>query len=1027
MSASIFDSGPVSGWETYGVGYDQTEDEASPTKPSISADSAPPTQEPCRLPIYADQKPTSEYVTPTQSEAAPQYQEHQKFSEQRPSDIVAQPSHSQNNAPAPSAPSESQFQMDVGYIISNPAPAPPVAAAPAAPAPVASNEPAAQPVNAGGHSVYLPPQGFSEQSAVNPPHVEAKPAFVMDEIVVAAPPPVQVAAPVVEQAPVEHKTAEQLAAEQKLAEEDATIERLQELDPFYQESITRFIVMIESEAAAETDQEKLKIFQDFMEQEYFLRGQRYPLAIGQPPSRHASTAGRTAVPVASPPAVVEEAKPSPSAVEPKLQSERPATVPPVASAEHIVSPMHSPPTVYQQPVQAAPLIHQEPAKPASAVAPQAPSSPSPPIVHQDPIQQQPVTSQAPVRTETPANHEAGHYLSAFQPQPASGANSEIVHEEPAQNQPPKASSPSPATYKPFRPSLATTPRPMSAYSPINPPVSPQYKPTSPRPESAYVGSSSYVPYKPGAAARRNSMPIEPKPAETYTAFRPGGEPAASIHGPIRRAGTTIDGMDPMSRPPLTKDETFLPVKEQASDDFFPSFAEEPEEEDSVPALAPLKPHPPITQGLTRLLPPKGTKRGKSPALEDIKKRLAEIGEDFSFIEKLAAEFDKKESANRRQLEEAHRKRQEEHSDYVDRLFSDNEIGYGDIGDLDDEFNKKEERRRREEEKAEYDRYVKEVFEPAYNQLQEGIKQVMDLHFQTGGELLPIAVAGRNRWLADGRPEYEAVLQMLVRLDGIAERRHGKVHETILARDRKYRKTVTEPLRAVNDVKKLSTMIKHFDDSERKLTLDAVRHKSLRTSELVAIVERAVDAGLEMDLSYITQITAEINKILAALPGPPSAYTGDQMLLKEELFRAQSTLKNCMQSAENLMKVSNVTALVMNQATHEVLLAEARVKDEDEKPLEGRVRIADEAADAELEERVRGLQEYGVVVGNLEMVIDGLKVGSPLRIATPASRVATPISVVIPRGVGHGTASPAPLSALERAKQRNQGGNVIPYE
>jgi hypothetical protein len=206
----------------------------------------------------------------------------------------------------------------------------------------------------------------------------------------------------------------------------------------------------------------------------------------------------------------------------------------------------------------------------------------------------------------------------------------------------------------------------------------------------------------------------------------------------------------------------------------------------------------------------------------------------------------------------------------------------------------------------------------------------------------------------------------------------------------------------------------------------MRQKSLRTGALIEMVERAVDAGLELDLNYITQITAEINKILAALPGPPSAYTGDQALLKEELSRAHSTLKSCMHAAENLMKVSNVSALVMNQATHEVFLAEARVKGDDEKPLEAKVRMADEAADAELEERVRGLQqEYGVVVGNLEMVIEGLKVLTPARVATPA-RALSPAAVE--RRLTPGPASPAPqMGALERAKMRNQGGNVIPYE
>jgi hypothetical protein len=825
-SASIFDHGAPGGWESYSAGFVQIEDEPTPANPPSTR--APNTNAPAvqesyyHQQHYSEQKPTSNYVQPIQDEPAPVPMNpvpvHQQFSEEtRPSSGTGnQPLYAPPAGPPP--PSAAQFQMDVGYIISDPAGAASPTALAALSAPPAATGPAnvAPPVFQEGKSVHpsSPPQGWPEQSAVNfAPHSEAKPAFAPDEAgtaapFIAAPPPVQAAVPVAEEAAVEEKTAEQLAAEQKLAEEDATIERLQELEPFYQDSITRFIVMIEAEAAASTDQEKLKIFKDFMEQEYFIRGQRYPLAIGDPPSRPGSTMEQT-----TSPAVLEEAKQSP----PEAQhGDSHATVPPAAPAAHIVSPVHSPPATYQQLVQTPPIDPQVPVAPPQLAAYEGST-------------QQPAIARVPTRSESTVQHEPVQSPPAFQ-QSANVTHSESAQEEPIYHAPPKAPSPAPAAYKAFNPSLATEnrlpiSRPMSMYSPINPPVSPRDKPASPRPESAYVGGPSYVPYQPGFNPRRNTMPVEPapaKPTEGYTAFRPGGGPAPpnaqpdaghSSYAPLRRVETTID---PSARPHFTKDETFLPVREQAADNFFPSFTEHPEEEESVPAIAPLKPSPPITQELTRLLPPKGSKRGKSQALEDIKKRVTEIAEDFSFIDKLASDFEKREATNRRVLEEARRKRQEEHSDYVDRLFSDNEIGYGDIGDLDEEFNKKEQKIRKEEEKAEYDRYVKEVFEPAYNQLQDGIKGVMDLHFHTSGELLTIVVAGRDRWMADGRPEHEAVLQLLVRLDGIAERRHSKVHETIVARDRKFRKTVTEPLRAVNDIKKMSAMAKHFDESERKL-------------------------------------------------------------------------------------------------------------------------------------------------------------------------------------------------------------------
>lgn len=208
------------------------------------------------------------------------------------------------------------------------------------------------------------------------------------------------------------------------------------------------------------------------------------------------------------------------------------------------------------------------------------------------------------------------------------------------------------------------------------------------------------------------------------------------------------------------------------------------------------------------------------------------------------------------------------------------------------------------------------------------------------------------------------------------------------------------------------------------TLASCREKQLRARTLLSAVERAVDAGLDEDLDYITQLTTEINKILAMLPGPPSAYTGNKIHLKEDLLHAQNTLKSCLQAAESLMKVAHVASLVMNAADYAVSLAEAKMKEEDEKQVEDRHRLADEAADAELEERVQGMMhEYGVVVGNLEMVHGGLAM---------TATTTTPLQVERSRTLG--PASPGRLSPqqqqqmgpLERAKLRSQGAGGLPY-
>ncbi|KAF8538573.1 hypothetical protein BDD12DRAFT_841857, partial [Trichophaea hybrida] len=775
-----------------------------------------------------------------------------------------------------------------------------------------------------------------------------------------------------------------------------------------------------------------------------------------------------------------------------------------------LEPVKTESVVYHEPVGAEPVYHQPVNEPGPASAPPPHQEPvQTELVYHQPVQSEPVyhepmkselVYQEPVRATSPVSPVSTAPYKPFRPTtPQASSNPETKY---------VPFSPSPPLYhKPNSPKPSTSPpnAQKTAYVPYKPATFVRNSfseydklPTS---DGNHKPGEKYTPFRPGSnrpqstiefgSPRRAGTSIEGmgagydevsssddnhKLGEGNAPFRPGtvpgsNRPQSTIEvrpefGPSRRAGTSIEGMGihGMAPMPFRRDETFLPVSEKASDDFFPSVGdnEVSEEEPETPtpvAVAPLVTSQVITVGLTRLLPPKGAKREKSPVLEEMKKKLTEIGEDFSFIDAAVQAFEKSEAPKRKKLEDDRKARLDEHQDFVDGLFADNQIGYGDIGAMDDEFAKKEEKIRKADETAEYSRYVKEVFEPVYNKLQEGIKKVMDMHFKASGELLAIAVTGRDRWIADGRPELESVLQMLVRIDGIVERRHAKVHDAILARDRKFRRTVTEPLRVRNDLKKVMSMIKHFDESEKRLMIDTARQKLSRTQALTSMIERYVSVGLERDTAYIDAITKEINNILSQLPGPPSEYKGDHVQLKEELSRAHVTLKSCLQTAENLMKVHHVTLLVGNAARHELEIAEKGESAEGEE----QARKEDEIIDCELKERIDTWNaEKGVVIGNLEMVLDGLKHAkattgnsSPRQIevgkrSRAGSRAVTPVGVK-PLNVGRlsprphsrqgslssvgpisplspsGPPGPAQqLSALERAKLRNQGGSIIPY-
>jgi hypothetical protein len=642
---------------------------------------------------------------------------------------------------------------------------------------------------------------------------------------------------------------------EKELEEDRRIESIQKLEPFYHDSIARFCDMIEQEAAADTDEEKLKIFQDFMQQEYFIRGQRYPLALGAPPSRPISIISRPGTsgiqgdyvpfgaPLAQPPqepAIMES-----TSHEPEYHRYQPIPQRPQESFQSQPTPgnlAHASTSYVQSPAQSQPI----------------PGN----LNHATTTYGGPGREHSPVSSVSSAPYKPFRASSAQIP-----AQDGYVPFSPSQTpmhiRPAATPSPKPA-YVPFSPPKGATPSPKPTYVPYSPPQA--------RPQSTLSSKPTYVPFSPALAATRPQATPSPKPVYAaykppafgtatprrnsyagydephgnapagapgqYAPFRPGSglgaaRPMSTIEpgfGGPHRAHTTVEGMGMgiLGITPLTfkKDETFLPVKEKAGDVFFPGMSgidddvsdvSDDEMEQALAAAAPVFTTPINVDGLREKLPPKDSKREKSPILEDLRTKLTAIGEDFSFIEEFNRKFQEAEEPRRKKLIEDRQKRKQAHADWLDDKAIEEEISFGEIAEEEEKFARTEEKLRQAEEMAEYNQYVKEVFEPVYNKLQEGIKEIMDLHFKTSGELLSLAVTARDRWTAEGRPELENVLQMLVRIDGIVERRHGRVHEAIQARDRQYRLTVIEPLRARADAtQKIKSMMKYFDDSEKKL-------------------------------------------------------------------------------------------------------------------------------------------------------------------------------------------------------------------
>jgi len=572
--------------------------------------------------------------------------------------------------------------------------------------------------------------------------------------------------------------------------------------------------MIQAEVAATSDEGKLKIFTEFMEKEYFIRGERYPNALGDIPSRQGSVFG--GIRNSDGPASTPNVEKSPEISNKEATSN--VSAPPLFGGQHhvpqsqshppnIPSPIHE--VAYQAPQ------HEEP-KPHERVETYRPFRPGP------------APQKPPQSVESPPVGNDGY--KAFNP---------AIH-SPLQQKPSLPAPHQHQGYVPFRPSEAAPP-PTKTITPGNGAYAP-YKPPTTKPGSPPASSGSdFVPYGanrastidtrgPHSQPKRSSV-VYNQPSRSQTMAPPaGGHPTEP--GPPKRAPTVVDP-SPYQAYVTSSEDYRSPTRAQP-----PNFPPEPEGEYPIGSekyltppqdvdLDELKlgptPTPPTlglstpaaVNALSTVLP--ATRFHKTPStavLDDIKKAIDEVGEDFSFIGKINTAYADALKKRLQKLEEERRVRLEEHEEYTHRLFSDQEIGYGDINDMDGEFNAEEEERKAKEDEAEWEKYRDEVFQKVYDKIQEGIKGLMDKHFQTINSLQD-AIAGKERWTKAKGLELADLLEGLILLRGYIERRHEKVQAAILERDRRYRRTVIQPLYASGNIPKMKSMEKHFDESEKK--------------------------------------------------------------------------------------------------------------------------------------------------------------------------------------------------------------------
>lgn len=589
---------------------------------------------------------------------------------------------------------------------------------------------------------------------------------------------------------------------------------LDSLEQFYADSIHRFIDMIQAEVAATTDEAKLRVFTEFMEREYFLRGERYPNALGEPHSRHSSYGRLPGMSFGDKDKEKEKAAKVVEQKSPPPQPEQIIVPVPAGTVE-----AGAPPSPWEQ--NKSPTSFPEVVVQQEVHKPEPPLSPAPLVIKKVEVAEtyKPFRPNSrPDNTKSPAGGYKPFNTGSPPPNPSSSSSEGKFVFGGGENK-----------YVPFR-GTETVVLPLKQ-EPQDGPYKP-YKQTNNQNGRTASPGPDYVPFNPKRASivgvgtpapghsKRNSVGGYPQPARADTMQSPIS-PSGGAHpfGPLKSSKTSAEGYQPytpdagrynssggssavFSTPDV--DEHVNKKKES----YFPPVPETHQR----PAATPI---PGALQALTAVLPVNRAPRVKSSkVMDDVRKTIEAIGEDFSFIDEINRQYNESAKKRRRKLDEERRARAEEHEQYTSDLYADQQIGYADIKEMENDFRLKEARKEEKEEEQEYEVYCSGVFQKVYDRLQEGIKGLMDKYFDIMKDV-STAVAGKDRWTTEGSVELTELLEGLLELRKYIETRHDKVQVAVLERDKRFKKTVIQPLYAGGNIAKMKSMEKHFEESEKK--------------------------------------------------------------------------------------------------------------------------------------------------------------------------------------------------------------------
>ena len=385
--------------------------------------------------------------------------------------------------------------------------------------------------------------------------------------------------------------------------------------------------------------------------------------------------------------------------------------------------------------------------------------------------------------------------------------------------------------------------------------------------------------------------------------------------------------------PESKRSSVFDRKSLAAEASFPrspinALDAKPFEEHQKPRTKPVNYRYTILEPLLLVVPQEGITHAEPQQLTRLRQSMDAIRDDFSFIHKTVLSWDADAKKGRERNDKERQSRTAQNEARIDALFNENEIGYGDISQLEAEFKRQEATKKAQEDRDEVDTFVANVFDVVWKRINYEMDQLQPLYDQCT-ELVSNASAGRTMFedFEDTVPVASAMEVLLILYQKLMVR-HQKAFEAVLERDRRLKKTEVAPWNAMGSNEKVKKIEKRFEDAEKKAILEFCRQRDDRAGVLMEVLDHNTLRGVGANQDYMESIMQAVRKISTEVQASGNSIANDDVVSQDEVLKAQTITTSLARSSEQLVQTFHVADMLLNAADYEVSVANAKLSNAD---------------------------------------------------------------------------------------------------